>query len=87
MVSKKAILKVKNVSDTDSVGSEGARDNPSRTTARSQAGTLTRAAGLMLKVPLSKWTTEWCLPKGPSLNGAWKAVIADMYGKTPRDEF
>lgn len=54
-IKRNAIFCVRNFSDTESRASKGARDNPSSTTAKSQAGNLTRTAGL--KVPQ---VIKWC---------------------------
>ncbi len=75
----KTILKVRFFAVADSIGSKGGSDSPSRTTARSQVGTLERAAGLILHAPRRKRTTSWCLPRGPTSKGAWKAAMAATY--------
>jgi len=47
-------LRVRNLFETDSKGSKGATDRPSRTTARSEDEILDRTAGLSLSVPWGK---------------------------------
>ncbi len=76
---RKTILNVRFFAVANSRGSKGASDSPSRTTARSQVGTLERVAGLILHAPRRKRTTSWCLPRGPTSKGAWKAAMAATY--------
>ncbi len=76
---RKTILKVRFFAIANSRGSKGASDSPSRTTARSQVGTLERVAGLILHAPRRKRTTSWCLRRGPTSKGAWKATMAATY--------
>ncbi len=76
---RKTILKVRFFAVANSRGSKGASDSPSRTTARSQVGTLEWVAGLILHAPRRKHTTSWCLPRGPTSKGAWNAAMAATY--------
>ncbi|KAJ7996340.1 hypothetical protein DPEC_G00236090 [Dallia pectoralis] len=79
MASKKTVLRVTNLSGTSSMGSNGARERPSSTMARSQDGTLMPAAGLSLRAPRRKPDTSGCLPRETPFRGTWHADKAATY--------